>query len=122
MSRTLRGEEDIKAVAAYIATLEPKVPDATLTGGDPQMGQTLYAICVACHGPDLKGKQEMKTPSLKYMPDWYQLAQLKKYKHAIRGANDPDPQSLQMQAITMGLQNEKMMIDVVAYVNQMARK
>ncbi len=122
MSRALQREKDVKAVAAYISTLQPKLPKVTVTGGDPQMGQTLYMVCVACHGANLEGNKELRSPGLKYLPDWYQLAQLKNYKNAIRGTDATDPQAMQMQAVTMGLQNEKMMIDVVAYINKMARQ
>lgn len=120
MSRAIQSDQDIEAVSKYIASLKPKVPEPTLEG-NPEMGKALFMVCVACHGEDLNGKQEMKTPSLKYLQDWYVLAQLKKYKDGVRG-DASDPQSVQMQAITMGLQNEQMMADVIAYVNQMAKQ
>ena len=117
MAKTLRSEEDLTAVSAYIASLKPKIPEVTITEGDPEKGKAMYMICMACHGDKLQGNPMLKSPPLKHLQDWYQLAQLKKFKHSIRF--DPkDPQSLQMQAMTAGLPNEETMRDIVVYISQ----
>ena len=123
MAKTLRTADEVAAVAAYLATLSPKVPEPTLKEGDATKGQAQYALCAACHGAQLEGNETLKSPSLRYLPDWYQLAQLKKYKAGIRGGADPsDTQSIQMQAITSTLPDEQAMLDIMAYVNELAKK
>jgi len=122
MSRTLKNEKDVAAVAAYIASLKPVLPAATIEDGDAAKGQQLYVVCVACHGDKLQGNKDLKTAPLKYTNDWYQLAQLKKYKAGIRGADPSDMQALQMKAIMGGVPDEQTMKNIIAYISQMAKK
>jgi cytochrome c553 len=65
MSLTLRSEDDVKAVAAYVASLPPMVRSEPLVeGGDPQRGQKLYATCAACHGAKGEGNEKLFAPAL----------------------------------------------------------
>lgn len=122
MSMTLKDEQTIKDVAAYVATLEPKVPESTLEGGDPRKGEAAYAVCLACHGPDATGNAALKSPSLKHQSDWYMLTQLKKFKEGIRGTNPRDVGGMQMRPMSMTLVDEQAMKDVVAYIRELAEK
>ncbi len=122
MARTLKNEKEVAAVAAYIASLKPVLPEITLEGGDAAKGQALFAVCVACHGDKLQGNEQLKTAPLKYSNDWYQLAQLKKYQAHVRGNDPADAQAVQMQAIVAGLPDEQTMKNVIAYISQVARK
>ncbi len=120
MSMTLTSEEAIKDVAAYVATLKPKVPETTLEGGDATKGQAAYAVCLACHGPDAGGNPALKSPSLKHQSDWYMLAQLKKFKEGVRGTNPKDIGGMQMRPMSMTLVDEQAMKDVIAYIRSIA--
>ena len=122
MSMTLQDEQTIKDVAAYVATLTPKVPEDTLEGGDATKGQAAYAVCLACHGPDAGGNPALKSPSLKYLNDWYMLAQLKKYKDGLRGTNPKDIGGMQMRPMSMTLVDEQAMKDVIAHIRNIAPK
>jgi cytochrome c553 len=122
MSMTLQDEAAIKNVAAYVASLKPKVPADTLEGGDPAKGQASYAVCMACHGPDAGGNPALKSPSLKYQNDWYMLAQLKKFKEGIRGTNPQDIGGMQMRPMSMTLVDEQAMKNVIAYIRQISPK
>ena len=117
MAKTLRSEDDVAAVSAFIASLKPKLPKATITEGNLDKGKAMYMICMSCHGDKLQGNDLLKTPTLKHLQDWYQLSQLKKFKHRVR-FDATDPQSLQMQAITAGVPDEETMRDIVFYVSQ----
>lgn len=121
MARTLKNDEEVEAVSAYIASLKPKLPEVTIEGGDAKKGQALFAVCVACHGDKLQGNEQLKTAPLKYSNDWYQLAQLKKYKNHIRGNDPADAQASQMQAIVAGLPDEQTMKNVIAYISEVAK-
>jgi cytochrome c oxidase subunit 2 len=50
MSQWLRGDEDVTAAAAYVASLPRQSPTPQVQGGDVKNGKVLYATCAACHG------------------------------------------------------------------------
>jgi cytochrome c oxidase subunit 2 len=115
MACTLRGEEDLKAVAAYVATLSPVWPSATVTG-DATRGKDLYATCAACHGQSGEGNEAVKSPGLAHQTDWYIVSQLKKFRDGLRGAQKDDIGGVQMRAMTMLLQDDQAFNDIAAYV------
>ena len=55
MARWLRADEDLAAVAAYVASMPKKAPTPTLSGGNAANGKTLYANCAACHQANGQG-------------------------------------------------------------------
>ncbi len=60
MAAAVGGEDDVRNVANYVATLSGG-------GGDPlraQLGKPKFAVCAACHGPEGKGNQALGTPNL----------------------------------------------------------
>jgi len=116
MARTLRSDDDVKAVAAYVGSLPPTSPDATLEGGDATRGQALFALCTTCHGPDAAGNQTLFAPKLRHNSDWYMLAQLQKFKAGLRGANPQDTTGMLMRPMALTLPDEQAMKDVVAYI------
>ena len=119
MSLTLRSDEDVEAVAAYVATLPPLTPEPTLEGGDPARGQALYAVCSACHGPDGKGNESVRAPSLVHTGDWYLFSSLKRYQTGARGSNPQDQYGAVMRSMSMTLPDDQAILDVVAYVTQL---
>ena len=118
MSRLLRSDDDIKAVAAYVASLPAPPAEATL-GGDATRGAGLYAPCIACHGVDGKGNVALQSPSL-HSSDWYQLTQLKNFKAGIRGRPD-DPFGVMMRPMAATLVDEQAMKDVIAHVQTLTK-
>lgn len=119
MSLTLRSEEDVEAVAAYVASLPPVRHEPRLQGGDPQRGAVLYATCAACHGPNASGNEALFAPSLLHTGDWYLLSSLERFKAGVRGANPLDQTGIMMRPMAMTLADEQAMKDVVAYVTQL---
>ena len=115
MSRTLRHESDVKAVAAYVAQMTPVPADHTLDG-DPKAGQALYAVCQACHGAKAEGNVALNAPRLNDHDDWYMLNQLKKFKAGIRGSNPKDVTGAQMAPMASTLVDEQAMKNVIAYI------
>jgi cytochrome c553 len=115
MARSLPTDEDVKAVAHYVASLPPQVPPPTVSG-DPTNGATQYVVCMACHGPDGKGNQQMGAPPLVTANDWYLLTQLKNFKQGVRGANpEQDMTGTMMRPMASAL-DEQAMKDVIAYI------
>ena len=116
MTMSFHNEGDLKAVAAYVASLPKVVPAPELAGGDATRGKTLFAPCTACHGPDAAGNPLVHAPPLNHASDWYLLAQLKKFKEGIRGGNPADIEGAQMRPMANTLPDEQAMKDVVAHI------
>lgn len=120
MTMALRNEADLKTIAAYVATLPPTMPEPTV-GGDATRGQSLFAVCTACHGPDAKGNEQLKAPPLTHTSDWYLVAQLKKFKDGLRGTNPADVEGATMRPMMATLADEQAMKDVVAHIATLRR-
>lgn len=113
MSRWLRSDADIAAVAAYIGSL-PSQFETTLHG-DATKGAVTYALCSSCHAADGSGNEVMKAPSLIRTSDWYQLKQLEKFKKGVRGGAG-DPEGALMRGFATMLADDQAMKDVIAHV------
>jgi cytochrome c553 len=121
MSRSLHSEEDVKLVAAYVASLPPVNPAPVLEGGDAQRGALTYnGLCATCHGPDGAGNQAMSAPRLRHTNDWYLLSALQRFKAHIRGNNPPFGPV--MQGMAASLADEQAIKDVVAYITTTLNK
>ena len=116
MSLTLASDDDVAAVARYVGSLAPATPTHLLHDGDAARGQTFYQVCTACHGPDGAGNAQLFAPPLRHNGDWYLLAQLKKFRAGIRGANPADQTGILMRPMALTLPDEQAMKDVVAYI------
>jgi cytochrome c oxidase subunit 2 len=115
MSMTLRTEEDVKAVAAYVAGLPKVKPEPTLEG-DAARGQQHYAICGSCHGARGEGIQAMQAPALNHSQDWYLISQIERFKAGVRGSNPQDSFGVLMMNMARTLPDEQAVRDVVAYI------
>ena len=75
-----------------------------------EMGAQLFqTVCAACHGPKGEGKDDLKTPSIANLPEWYVLRQLTNFHEGRRGENGQvDPQGALMAAIAKTLKPEQM--------------
>lgn len=117
MARTIKHEEDVENIAAYVANLPAQKVPHTITG-DVNRGKERFAVCVACHGPQAAGQSALNAPPLVTTNDWYQLTQLKNFKAHIRaGSPAKDPFGAQMTAIAASLEDEQVMRDILAYIN-----
>lgn len=122
MARTLRTEREVSAVAKHVAAMAPNTLASTLTGGNAAAGAERYnGVCVACHGPDAKGNPDLKAPPLVGQADWYMVSQLHKFKDGWRGAHPDDVWGAQMRAMSMTLEDEQAMKDVVAHIRSLPR-
>ncbi len=116
MSRQMMNLEEVNAVTRYVSSLPVQKGEHLIKDGDPKAGQASYATCIACHGVKGEGNAATKGPPLAQMNDWYMLAQLKKFKHGIRGANPNDTTGATMRAMSAILVDEQMMKNVIAYI------
>ena len=116
MSQMLGKDEDLAAVASYVANLPPTSPAPTLSGGAAARGTARYATCAGCHGAQAQGVQPLGS-ALSRLNDWYLLSALEKYKAGIRPA-DParDPQAAVMIGLSAIFPDTQSMKDVIAYI------
>ena len=79
------------AVAAYVASLPPCQPAATLEGGDATAGPAaLRAVQGLPRRRRRREPSQLFAPPLRGASDWYLLTQLKNFKAGIRGADPAD--------------------------------
>ena len=121
MSRTITSKSDLKAVAKWIHALPPVVKKENLNG-DAKRGATLFATCVACHGPKAEGNVALKAPSLNKLAPWYIVNQLTKFRSGIRGAHPKDTEGKQMAPMAQILPDEKALTDVATYISTLGIK
>jgi len=109
-------DDEITAVSAYVASLDPADPEPTLSGGDATRGQALYGPCTACHAVDGAGNEPLGGAPLANQHDWYLLRQLEGFKSGVRGWRSDDVQGGMMRGMVSTLPDEQAMKDVIAYI------
>jgi cytochrome c oxidase subunit 2 len=118
MSLSLRSDEELVNVAAYVAQMAKTTPPKTLEG-NAGSGKSLYVLCAACHGPAGQGIEAMKAPALVNLDDWYLVEQLTKFKAGVRGTRPGDPYGVLMgpsSPMAKILDTDQSVRDVVAYI------
>ncbi|MBU6429671.1 MAG: c-type cytochrome [Cyanobacteria bacterium REEB65] len=115
-AQTLASTADVKAVAAYVASLPPVDSPQTLQG-DAGRGRDLYLqSCAACHGMLASGNAAMGAPRLAGRDDWYLVRELEDFRSGKRGADPRDPGSNTMQAMAATLPDEQSLRDVAVFL------
>ena len=84
--------------------------------GDPQLGQTVYAVCAACHGSNGEGNVALNAPRLAGQQDWYVRRQISYYKQGIRGTHAGDLYGSQMAPMAAVLATDASVDNVAAYI------
>ncbi len=118
MTKGLSSDADIANIVAHIGTF-PAGEVRSTVDGDASKGESLYTTCIACHGAMGEGNATLNAPALAGMDDWYQLAQLMKFKSGKRGAASGDTYGAQMAPMAGVLGDEQAMKDVIAYINSL---
>ena len=116
MAMTLADDQAIADVAAYVSSLKPPKPPASVTG-DAALGQASFVLCVACHGAKGEGNKALNSPKLTGQYDWYTVQQMKNYKEGIRGTNPQDIFGMQMRPMAMTLVDDAAINNMAAYIN-----
>jgi cytochrome c553 len=88
----------------------------TYADGDLSKGQTLYNVCIACHGDKGQGNAPLRAPRLAGQEPWYIKAMIRKFKAGLRGTDPKDTYGAQMRAMSFGLVNDQAIDDVVAFI------
>jgi len=91
-------------------------PADVIITGDAEKGKLLFATCIPCHGEQAQGMLKTNAPTLAGQESWYLARQLNNFKTGIRGTDSADTYGKQMAAISLVLQNDQAIADVVAYI------
>lgn len=114
MAISLTRDGDIESVAEYAASLPAVYPESTLDG-NAGAGAQNYQVCVACHGTAGLGNEDLRSPPIVQLHDWYMLNQLRNFRSGARGAHPQDTWGATMRVNALAL-SEQAMKDVIAYV------
>lgn len=86
---------------------------------DTSRGRAAFGQCAACHGADGSGSRASGAPPLNRTDDWYLLAQLGKFRRAVRGIHPDDASGAIMRSMALALPDDRAMSDVVAYITSL---
>ena len=115
MAVTLNRDGDIPSVAEYVAALPAPFPPSTLHGNAGAGAAQYEQVCVACHGPDGRGNELLRSPPIVQLHDWYLVQELQNFKIGARGAHPADTWGTTMR-VNAVLLSDQAMQDLVAYV------
>lgn len=117
-SFALPDQRAVEDVVSYIESLPDAPPQPTLSG-DAARGRQIYAACAACHGQDGRGIEQLSSPALAGLDDWYIAAQLELYRAGLRGSHREDTYGQQMRAIVGILQDDRQLTDLAVYIRSL---
>lgn len=119
MASALPDGQAITDVAAYVASLPPTAPPATIEG-DAANGEKLYnSKCGACHGGRAWGNEALYTPRLTMLGDAYIVRQVRNFQEGMRGTDQGAVYGRQMAAMAKVVSDQEL-LDIVAFVNELA--
>ena len=79
-------------------------------------GQSLYAPCAGCHGPEGQGMETMASPQIAGLDRHYIARQLRHFRDGLRGASADDAKGQQMAAMVNVLPDDSAIDKVAAFV------
>ena len=121
MAAALTDRQAIADVSAYVASLPPTVPPATVEG-DTENGQKLYVSkCGACHGGDAWGNEALYTPRLTMLGDAYLIRQVTNFQEGVRGVEEEAKYGKQMAVMAKTVTAEELN-DIAAFINELAAR
>jgi cytochrome c553 len=119
MAAVLADGQAIADVAAYLASLPPNKPPATIEG-DAENGQKQFTSkCGACHGGKGWGNEALYTPRLTVVGDTYLVRQVKNFQTGVRGAHKEAKYGQQMKMMSI-LVTDQELNDIAAFLNAQA--
>lgn len=117
----LLDESHIATLASTVAAME-RHPTRNTLGGDATRGRLLFEErCMACHRYNGSGELAFKAAPLTGLQDWYQVAQLQKFRAGIRGGSLSDEDGSKMHLVASDLSDTEFR-DVVAHIAHLAER
>lgn len=121
MALALADDAAVADIAAYVASLDAPIPEATVAG-DAGNGAKLYVSrCGACHAGDGEGNDALFAPRLTSLRDSYIVQQVEKFRAGTRGGHADDKYGKQMAIMAKIVTNQEL-TDIVAFLNEIAKQ
>lgn len=120
IAKTLADDAAVVSVVTYIAGLGSKAAPATIEGKLKRGADYYSNLCGACHGPNAEGNDILQAPALAGVDDWYLKRQYELFQKGVRGGDEGDKYSYQMAMMAQTLPDEKVLNDVLAYIQSLA--
>jgi cytochrome c oxidase subunit 2 len=92
---------------------------ASLPAANPVVGQALYGLCAACHGPEGNGNQLLGSPKISGQSAWYMDLQINNFKAGLRGTQEGDIFGPQMAAMMPTLADQSAVRNVISHVQNL---
>jgi cytochrome c oxidase subunit 2 len=115
----MRGAVVVDEPAAFVNWLNEYKTFSEVLGqpqADLAAGQSLYAVCSACHGANGEGNAALNAPGLAGQEHWYLERQVRNFQHGLRGSDAGDTYGLQMAPMALTLADDAAINNVVAYI------
>jgi cytochrome c oxidase subunit II len=119
---TMRGKVVVDEEPAFQAWLSGNPTFAQTMAevpGDAAAGQSLYAVCSACHGVQAEGNAALNAPKLSGQGDWYLKRELQYFKSGARGTHEKDVFGKMMAPMAATLADDAAIDNVVAYIKSL---
>lgn len=123
MAQAVDSERELGDLLTWIDSL-PAPERSSGTGQDAtdvSRGQSLYALCSACHGSEGQGNESVGAPALVSLDAWYLIEQLRAYADGLRGTHPSDSFGAQMRALATSFDTEDERRDLAGYVMTLGR-
>ena len=104
---------------AVIAALSLTFIAPAFAEGNVYAGKMSFTICSQCHGLDGMGLERVGTPRLAGQKPYYLKRQLQNFQKGIRGKHPDDEKGQMMRPMSLTLQDEQAIDDVVAYITSL---
>lgn len=116
---TMRGKvivDEEPAFQAWLSSYPTYAQTMARAAGDAAAGQSLYAVCSACHGAQAEGNPALNAPKLSGQGDWYLKRELQNFKNGARGSHEKDVFGKMMAPMAATLADDAAIDNVVAYI------
>ncbi len=115
----MRGAVVVDETAAFndwLASYPTYAEELQTPLADLAAGQSLYAVCSACHGAQGEGNVALNAPSLAGQEHWYLKRQVQHFQQGLRGSDASDTYGTQMAPMALTLADDAAINNVVAYI------
>ncbi len=106
----------MRAVVAVTSVLFFNVAFSPIANAQQIKSPAQYQQCAACHGASGEGNPSLNAPAIAGLSQTYLARQLVNFHSGIRGSDSQDTLGQQMQAMTKGLDKDKDIPVLVAYL------
>lgn len=89
--------------------------------GTDDRGRAVFKLCSYCHGINGEGNIKLQAPAIAGLPEWYIVAQLKKFREGVRGTHPQDFPGMRMRPMARALNGDSDVAAVAGYVAGLPR-